>query len=299
MKKAKEAEHHADAEYRSAIYKLHELHAQWTSRMRISAVEFQKLEETRMELIKSCLVEYSYINKCHMQEQACAYEQLEMRAQLCDRNMELSDFIDRRSTGQEIRAPPSYNSFVRETVEDSLKRLSIRSSPRRLYESVSSNVGGSQGGDILSSGRSSAVNNPLTRSRNSVEWYDDDDDDDDGASTNVGVGVRVQDARYASIARNNPTPLTSSSSSNSFSARSNYSVKSQTASRSLSVATDVLFKARVKWSQPAETEEYLELNKGDIINVISKEPDGVLYYGHVDGRPSIEGWFSSAFVTRL
>ncbi|PJF18331.1 hypothetical protein PSACC_01875 [Paramicrosporidium saccamoebae] len=165
-KRAKEAEQEADAQYRSGVYKLNELHIQWQSRMTTSAQEFQKLEETRLELTKNILIEYSVISHCHMQEQAVAYETLRDRAVQCDRVIELQEFIRRYGTGNVVPTTPAYSNFATESIEASLRKLSMRAtqSPRKLYSSDSDGLSaaGVSGGFLLgnslrdSSGRSSS-----------------------------------------------------------------------------------------------------------------------------------------------
>lgn len=58
LKKAREAESAADADFKQHMYKLIEINSQWVQRVAQSACEFQALEEARLQLSQQTLQEH-------------------------------------------------------------------------------------------------------------------------------------------------------------------------------------------------------------------------------------------------
>lgn len=267
MRKAKEAEHEADAEYRSATYKLSELHNQWQSRMTMAIVEFQKLEETRLALTKHVLLEYSVINHCHMQEQAMAYDRMRERANQCNHVAELEDFVQNHGTGTQIPTPPSYSHFNQESLEDSLKRLSVRAtqSPRKLYSS-----------DDTSS----------LYDVQRVPFFDN--------NSSRNTPVSMADSNASSFASRNPRnsviSLTSSSSFSSKSAGGSFQPKP-------------LCKVRALYSYDAQQGDEISFNEDDVISVFSVSEDpwwsGQVESNSDDDKSHKRGLFPSNYVERI
>lgn len=226
--------------------------------MRLSLSEFAKSEETRLVLTRHCLLEYGAISHLHMAEQATAYEHLRERAAQCDHKRELETFVARHGTGSAVPRMPAYAASS-ETLEESLRRLSIRStlSPRKLYtgaEPVESILG----------------RRPLSPASSLVS---------NGDAT-IGTG------KGGSGNRSSVSSLASTGSSLSF---------SRTSNSNFPLPTMSLFTARALYGYEAQQGDELSLREGELVKVLSTEEDP-WWMGQIDGAI---GLFPSNYVERL
>lgn len=233
--------------------------------MRLSLSEFAKSEETRLVLTRHCLLEYGAISHLHMAEQATAYERLRERAAQCDHKRELETFVARYGTSSVVPRMPAYAASS-ETLEDSLRRLSMRStlSPRKLYagaEPIESIVG----------------RRPLSPASSLVST---------GGATISSTG------KIGGGTRGSVSSLTSTSSSLSFSRTSSNSHHNN---HSSPVPTITLFTVRALYGYEAQQGDELSLREGDLIKVLSTEEDP-WWVGQLDG---FTGLFPSNYVERL
>lgn len=301
----------ADSEYRSSIYKLSELHNQWQSRMVVSATEFQKLEETRLELVKHVLVEYGAIYQLHMGEIVGGYGRLQERASLCDRFVEMQEFIRKYGTGTTIPSPPVYSSNSisgMTSVEESMRRLSVHS-PRKLYgsdSSLSSSSFSPPPSPPTSSARSFCSSAPSPAPRSSV------------STLGAGIGDMTRgsicspDPRRLMISRGSLSPSTTFSNDSRMTAAQAYDRRDSTALSSThsfsapSIATQCttraessLFKFRVRTQHAYQAQEHDELSfkPGQTISVFStlEEP---WWYGQIE-EDGHRGMFPSNYVVRI
>lgn len=318
MKRAKEAEQEADAEYRSNIYKLAELHNSWVSRMNISAQEFQKLEETRLALTKHVLLEYSVINHCHMQEQAIAYDQLRDRASFCDGTQEIQEFIGKYRTGTTVPTSLAYAHFNNESIEESLQRLAIRSthSPRRLYASTAfPPTTNFSSASLLPPPPPPPSSTSSTSSASSFSSRSIHEDiiavslpqplgiienqkvpDFSNRSTPLGSDTSrsVSLNRYSrgSVCSTTATPL-SSTTNNSLASRLSAAIASS------ALSDKGLFKVRALYSYEAQQPDEISFKEGDILRVVSTECDP-WWSGQLNSSPSSPiCLFPSNYVERI
>jgi hypothetical protein len=253
-----------------------------------SAQEFQKLEETRLELTKNILIEYGVISHCHMQEQAIAYETLRDRAVQCDRVIELQEFIRRYGTGNVIPATPVYNNLACESIEASLRKLSMRAtqSPRKLYSSDSDGLSaaGVSASGGLSLGRSPGSllgNSPGGSLGFSSDCYSGRSSSHSSShSSGHSSGNTFHNSDSVSVRRGSTTSL---STNNSFSSKS-----SQT--------TRIMYRVKTLYAYQAQESDEISFKEDQILNVLSISDDP-WWYGQIDGT-SQKGLFPSNYVER-
>lgn len=140
LKRAREAEVEADAEFKSHVYRLTEIHSQWQQRMQACADEFQRVEQNRLDLARNTLISYAQLCGTHASHLAVQFERLAERSSLLDHQQELDSFVRRRATGNVVPSPPQYTSFYGH-IESGLRRLSVEPRlQREMYRVESGEV---------------------------------------------------------------------------------------------------------------------------------------------------------------
>lgn len=278
--------------------------------MLISLSEFQKLEETRLALTKHILVEYSAIHHCHMQEQAVAYGRLRERAHQCDHPMELQDFIVKYGSGTNIPQSPAYIHTNNETIEESLKRLSMRStqSPRKLYSSeaeASSLAGGMVWKDSHFASSGDAQHAPSIHGRFIAPSHSSRSSIARSIRSSIVPSVAAIAGPQASVVFNSRSSIAPSSASHrSFSplkqASGRGSVSSTTSNSSFSSnwSNTCLYKVRALYTYEAQSDDEITIEEDQVIRVHSTNQDP-WWFGQVDVPGAPLGLFPSNHVERI
>lgn len=301
LKKAVDAEQHVDADYRTHSYKLNELHKQWQSHMTMSAREFQRIEEARLDVTKRVLLEYTVLGECHAQSQTVCHEWLRGVVVQCDHDLELLLFVQNHGTGTHIPAPPAYTSFYSESTAQDTK--SAKDAERSLsHPSLSS---------LLS---------PAAQSPHQRYASDSDASSSSNSSSSAGVGSGLFSSRPASsLERSQRVPsvphdghrmsVVSSVAESQSSARgarhseARGSVTSLSSGNSFSgsaksLARKGLFQARALHTFQAQLGDEISLKAGQLVRVLYTD-EAPWWYGSVDEPGGAKGFFPANYVERV
>ncbi|KAJ3121158.1 hypothetical protein HK101_006779, partial [Irineochytrium annulatum] len=139
-----------DLDYLNGVEKLADIHQRWEEDMRIACKECQKLEEERIDYIRSTVWNYANMlsSLCVSDDESC--ERIRTSLEKCNIERDISTFLDSYATGSEIPQPTPYVNFYTRTSERPLtaapKLDSYSKSSRSNSVDIPSQDGGGGGG---------------------------------------------------------------------------------------------------------------------------------------------------------
>ncbi|KAI9206473.1 uncharacterized protein BJ171DRAFT_497978 [Polychytrium aggregatum] len=111
LEKAQSQQKSSDSEYKSSVEKLHDISRKWEDNYRKAGVECQKLEEDRMDFLRTNLWNYANMvsTVCVTDDESC--ERIRQSLEQCDIEYDIAKFIESNETGSEIPVPLQYTQF--------------------------------------------------------------------------------------------------------------------------------------------------------------------------------------------
>ncbi|KAJ3298880.1 hypothetical protein HDU79_005261 [Rhizoclosmatium sp. JEL0117] len=151
LEKSQQQANQNDLEYMSAVERLAAAHTLWEDDYRTACVEFQRLEEERIDYLRGRLWAYANIisTLCVADDESC--ERIRTSIERCHVSKDIALFLDTSSTGTTIPVPEPYINYYTQTSERAVAPLVTRVVPN-TYDEVpgaqraysSSNLSGQQ-----------------------------------------------------------------------------------------------------------------------------------------------------------
>ncbi|KAJ3080865.1 hypothetical protein HK102_002755, partial [Quaeritorhiza haematococci] len=159
LEKTQSAAKQADSDYSTGVEKLTDIHRKWEEDMRTCCIDCQKLEEDRIDYLRTHL--WSYANMlstvCVSDDESC--ERIRTSLERCDIETDLALFLDRNSTGGEVPKPLMYVNFYTGTQERKTSAESSATTLPRVAPPSASTVTGSQSALSSNAGSSTSISN--------------------------------------------------------------------------------------------------------------------------------------------
>lgn len=264
--RAQEAEQLAEEEYRASVDRLAVVHEEWREGMLLCAREFQKTEETRLDISKRALVEYHAFIESAWQEEAFSSASARERALFCDRLIEMREFVRVYGTGTTIPQAPVYDGLLDESLDQLL--LDDDADKRSRVAGVG--------------GLARPVESPLS-------FSEDSRSDHLPRKSKSPIPIATE-TLAGELRRGSGASL--GSSNNSFSQTS-----FQTSGLTATVTASVKFRVQTLYAYEAQETDELSFGADQFISVLSTEEDP-WWHGQVEGTLS-SGLFPSNYVQRV
>ncbi|KAJ3326517.1 hypothetical protein HDU76_012862 [Blyttiomyces sp. JEL0837] len=185
LEKAQSNARSSDLEYLNSVEKLQDVHRKWEEDFRTACKECQKLEEDRIDYLRSTLWNYANMlsSLCVSDDESC--ERIRKSLERCVVDKDIDLFLDTSTTGTEVPPPLRYINFYTKTSDRPMNAGPSSSNSR----SNSTNVYGSTSDSVQSISEYRPDNNTSASSRPSVISNGDSNSNNvNGGSSGGGGG---------------------------------------------------------------------------------------------------------------
>ncbi|KAJ3221080.1 hypothetical protein HK099_003797 [Clydaea vesicula] len=300
LDKAQQLANQLDFDYLAGVEKLQEVHKKWEEDMRTCCTDCQKLEEDRIDYLRTKLWTYAnlisttcvsdgiFINQLlnlTITDEGC--ERIRVSLEKCDIEKDIQEFLEKSATGSEIPPPLQYINFYTQTNERPISGVDQLNSLKKSVSQLTLTPGLFQQQQLPQYNSSNKLLNEQLQFSSSIESR---------SVKTFNEAITIQNDNLSRPGVNNntlPRPV---------SVKGNVDLSNETYFHydpyDIEDQLKILFSVKVLYDYQAQAFEELNVKKDQIISVIAKHDDGWWEGIIMEEGKRKKGLFPSNFVEK-